>query len=186
MTTLNKVIVRSQLWWDSSKGMMPLLIRRLWAKVDFPPAFLRRYDQNGRDCMPASFLHASRQAPNCIYRQERPFVRARVAFLIGSKFEPHSLKSNLQDKVDCRAYYPVDAWSSSRDHAFLDNIWGTSCYKAQLNAEFAAELYNVTNRYVDTGVSANYCYSCIYFSWWILDLILNTKHFTKHDSWITH
>ena len=113
--------------------------------------FLRRYDQNGRDYMPASFLHASMQAPNCISRQERPFVRARVAFLIGSKFEPHSLKSNLQDKVDCRAYYPLDAWSAMRDHAFLDNIWGTSCYKVQLDAEFAAELYNVTNRYVDTG-----------------------------------
>jgi len=48
--------------------------------------------------MPASFLHDSMQAPNCIYHQERPYVKARVAFLIGSKFEPHSLKSNLQDK----------------------------------------------------------------------------------------
>eukprot|EP00979_Chaetoceros_neogracilis_P009986 scaffold2347_cov287-Chaetoceros_neogracile.AAC.14 len=38
----------------------------LRTRVD--PLFVKAYDQNGRDNMPASFLHASMQAPNCIYR----------------------------------------------------------------------------------------------------------------------
>ena len=107
----------------------------------------RFYDVNGRDYMPASFVHSSMRAPNVVFWQWK-YAEARVAYLIASKFERHSPISDLPNKVDCRAYYPVDAWSGNRDHAIINNPVGTSC-KSHQKKILSSELYNVTNRYAD-------------------------------------
>ena len=116
------------------------------------PLHAKFFDQNGRDYMPASFVHASMRAPNVVYRQF--FIRsheqeAQVAYLIASKFERHSPISDLPNKADCRSYYPKDAWSRYLDHAIFNNPFGTSCKPHQKKISSSGKLYNVTNRYAD-------------------------------------
>jgi len=102
-------------------------------------------DQNGMDYTPASFVHASMQAPNVMFlgwpeEGEGWFEKGpRVSYLIGSKFEP---------EATCRAYYPADADSAHRNHHIKDNPWGTSCLGIQKrlqNRFYFDDLYNVTN-----------------------------------------
>ena len=108
------------------------------------------FDQNGRDYMPAAFVHASTQAPNVMFKWDIDNIEfdagPRVAYLTGSKFEPElqSLSNNyLEEKVNCRAYFPIDAWSGNRNHRIDDNPLGTSCTEYQeLNP---LSLFNVTN-----------------------------------------
>jgi len=110
------------------------------------------YDLNGTDYMPATFVHASIQAPNVMFKgwpeevgnnvDEEP----RISYLIGSKFEPDVSKSNRdgQNMVHCRAYFPKDAHSIDRNHKIKDNPWGTSCTRYQeMNIQ---DVYNVTNK----------------------------------------
>ena len=115
------------------------------------PHHAKFFDENGRDYMPASFVHASMRAPNVIYRQwfKWSYDEAKVAYLIASKFEQHSPISDLPNKADCRAYYPKDAWSQSRDHAIFNNLVGTSCKPHQKKISSSGKLYNVKNRYAD-------------------------------------
>ena len=112
------------------------------------PAYAKHFDENGRDYLPTSFVHASMRAPNVVFRKDK-YAEARVAYLIASKFERHSPVSELPNKVDCRAYYPVDAWSGERDHKIFNNLVGTSCKPQRQKKILSSELYNATNRYVD-------------------------------------
>lgn len=109
------------------------------------------FDQNGRDYMPAAFVHASMQAPNVMFKWDinnNEFdAGPRVAYLTGSKFEPELLQSSsnnyLEEKVNCRAYFPIDGWSGFRNHRIENNPLGTSCTEYQeLNP---LSLFNVTN-----------------------------------------
>ncbi len=109
------------------------------------------FDQNGMDYMPASFVHASMQAPNVLFKgwpeEGKVFEKGpRVFYLIGSKFEPDASMSDRDDQkvVDCRAYYPLDAGSEGRNYRIKNNPWGTSCSKNQ-NMRSVQDLYNVTN-----------------------------------------
>ena len=113
------------------------------------PVHAKNFDENGRDYMPASFVHASMRAPNVIYRQwfKWSYDEAKVAYLIASKFERHLPISDLPNKADCRAYYPKDSWSKSRDHKIFNNPVGTSCKPHQKKTSSSGKLYNVTNRY---------------------------------------
>ena len=115
------------------------------------PHHAKFFDENGRDYMPASFVHASMRAPNVVYRQwiKWSYDEAKVAYLIASKFERHSPISELPNKADCRAYYPKDSWSQSRDHAIFNNPVSTSCKPHQKKISSSGKLYNVTNRYAD-------------------------------------
>ena len=101
------------------------------------------FDKNGTDYVPASFVHASMQAPNVMFlgwpeEGEGWFEKGpRVSYLIGSKFEP---------EASCRAYYPNDADSQHRNHHIKDNPLGTSCTGIQKRFQNRFhDLYNVTN-----------------------------------------
>lgn len=111
-------------------------------------------DQNGMAYMPASFVHASMQAPNAVFLGwpedgKGLFEKGpRVFYLIGSKFEPEaSTPSRDAPKVvDCRAYYPIDASSTERNSYIKDNPRGTSCLNVQKRFQkIFHDLYNVTN-----------------------------------------
>lgn len=117
-------------------------------------------DQNSMNYIPASFVHASMQAPNVMFlgwpeEGEGWYERGpRVSYLIGSKFEPEApMPSGDAPKVvDCRAYYPNDAQSLYRNYHIKDNPIGTSCLKIQKRFQNRFhDLYNVTN-----GCSCNY------------------------------
>lgn len=111
-------------------------------------------DPNSMNYIPASFVHASMQAPNVMFlgwpeEGEGWYERGpRVSYLIGSKFEPEAPMPSGDDVVDCRAYYPNDAQSVHRNYHIKDNPIGTSCLKIQkrFKKKFGFhDLYNVTN-----------------------------------------
>ena len=107
-----------------------------------------KFDQNGRDYMPAAFLHASMQAPNIIFHsadEGHSEDDPRVAFLIASKFERNLPSFDLQNVVDCRAYYPIDAFSEGRNEKIMRNKAGTSCTIQQRKIP-NAEFFNMSNQ----------------------------------------
>eukprot|EP00578_Thalassiosira_sp_NH16_P014686 CAMPEP_0181124868 /NCGR_PEP_ID=MMETSP1071-20121207/26728_1 /TAXON_ID=35127 /ORGANISM="Thalassiosira sp., Strain NH16" /LENGTH=471 /DNA_ID=CAMNT_0023210237 /DNA_START=93 /DNA_END=1509 /DNA_ORIENTATION=- len=107
--------------------------------------------------LPASFVHMSMRSSNVVYREKVRRNLPTVSVLIGSKFRR---RSSMQRKganakvVDCRAYYPSDAYSASgRKDTSLSNPLGSSCSynQADVYINDTVPMYNVAN-----GCSCNY------------------------------
>lgn len=133
---------------DVANGLLKTrgVILRVTGSVQEPKS-QPKMNENGREYLPASFLHAAMHAPNVLVKLTQAHL-PKVAILIGTKFEPNH-HNNDQDpltKVDCRAYYPCDAHSNLINRTILNNPLGTSCHRNQPNLTVDEKaFYNVSN-----------------------------------------
>lgn len=117
------------LWGDWHKGELGILVRsldlydkpdKLRKRVELDPWFL---GGNATALLPASFVHASMRAPNCLF--DLPHGQVVAALLVGSHYDKNTVYS-VEHVVESPVCYPLDA-GSNRRMGMLQQDHGRGC-----------------------------------------------------------